>query len=141
MVQHWKTYAFASAAFAGLTAILAKLGVKDIPSNYATFFRTAVVMVFLILLVSARREWMNPLSLNKTNLIFLLLSGIATGLSWICYFKALQIGPASLVAPIDKLSIIFVIIISVIFLGERLGMVQWAGVLLISGGAVLLALK
>ena len=141
MFQHWRTYAFASALFAGLTAILAKLGVKNIPSNYATFFRTVVVILFLALLVSVRHEWINPLSLNRTSLIFLLLSGIATGLSWICYFRALQMGPASLVAPIDKLSLVFVVVLSVAFLGERLGPAQWAGVFLMSSGAVLIALK
>ena len=141
MFQHWKTYAFMSALFAGLTAIFAKLGVKNIPSNYATLFRTAVIIIFLALLVEARREWINPLSLDRRSLIFLLLSGIATGLSWLCYFRALQTGPASLVAPIDKLSLVFVVALSVVFLGERLGPVQWTGVFLMTSGAVLIALK
>ena len=141
MFQHWKTYAFMSALFAGLTAIFAKLGVKNIPSNYATLFRTAVIIIFLALLVEARREWINPLSLDRRSLIFLLLSGIATGLSWLCYFRALQTGPASLVAPVDKLSLVFVVALSVVFLGERLGPVQWTGVFLMTSGAVLIALK
>ena len=141
MFQHWKTYAFMSALFAGLTAIFAKLGVKNIPSNYATLFRTAVSISFLALLVEARREWINPLSLDRRSLIFLLLSGIATGLSWLCYFRALQTGPASLVAPVDKLSLVFVVALSVVFLGERLGPVQWTGVFLMTSGAVLIALK
>ena len=141
MFQHWRTYAFASALFAGLTAIFAKLGVKNIPSNYATLLRTVIIVIFLALLVEARREWINPLSLDRRSLIFLLLSGIATGLSWLCYFRALQTGPASLVAPIDKLSLVFVVVLSVVFLGERLGPAQWAGVFLMSCGAVLIALK
>ncbi|MFA5271372.1 MAG: EamA family transporter [Candidatus Omnitrophota bacterium] len=138
MFQHWKTYAFMSALFAGLTAIFAKIGVKNIPSNYATFLRTLIIVIFLALLVEARREWINPLSLDKRSLIFLLLSGIATGLSWLCYFRALQIGPASLVAPIDKLSLVFVVVLSVVFLGERLGLSQWIGVFLMSAGAILI---
>ncbi|MCX5692636.1 MAG: EamA family transporter [Candidatus Omnitrophica bacterium] len=130
-----------SALFAGLTAIFAKLGVKNIPSNYATLFRTVVIILFLAFLVGLRREWINPLSLDRRSLIFLLLSGIATGLSWLCYFRALQIGPASLVAPIDKLSLVFVVVLSLVFLGERLGPTQWVGVFLMSTGAVLIALK
>jgi len=141
MFQHWKTYAFMSALFAGLTAIFAKIGVKNMPSNYATLLRTVVIIIFLALLVEVRREWINPLSLDRRSLIFLLLSGIATGLSWLCYFRALQTGPASLVAPIDKLSLVFVVVLSIIFLGERLSLAQWAGVFLMSSGAVLIALK
>lgn len=141
MLQQWKVYAFASALFAGLTAVLAKQGVKDIPSNYATLIRTMVIIFFLVLLVWARHEWLSPFSLKSRNLIFLLLSGIATGLSWLCYFRALQIGPASLVAPIDKLSLIFVIIFSVAFFGERLSLIQWSGASLMAIGAFLIAVK
>ena len=130
-----------SALFAGLTAIFAKLGVKNIPSNYATFLRTFIIIIFLALLVEVRREWINPLSLDRRSLIFLLLSGVATGLSWLCYFRALQTGPASLVAPIDKLSLVFVEALSMVFLGERLGPAQWTGVILMSSGAMLIALK
>ena len=141
MLQQWKIYAFASALFAGLTAVLAKQGVKNISSNYATLIRTTVIVFFLGLLVWFRHEWMSPFSLNRKNLIFLLLSGIATGLSWLCYFRALQMGPASLVAPIDKLSLIFVILLSVAFLGERLNLIQWSGVSLMAVGAVLIVIK
>jgi len=139
--KQWKIFAFASALFAGLTAVLAKQGVKNIPSNYATLIRAIIITFFLALLVWFRQEWLNPFSLNRKNLIFLLLSGIATGLSWLCYFRALQIGPASLVAPIDKLSLIFVILLSVAFFGERLNLIQWSGVSLMSVGAVLIAIK
>ena len=141
MFQQWKIYAFASALFAGLTAVLAKQGVKNISSNYATLIRTIVIVFFLGLLVWFRHEWMSPLTLNRKNLIFLLLSGIATGLSWLCYFRALQMGPASLVAPLDKLSLIFVIFFSVAFFGERLNLIQWSGASLMAVGALLIAIK
>jgi len=141
MFQQWKIYAFASALFAGFTAVLAKQGVKNIPSNYATLIRTVVIIIFLALLVWFRHEWLSPFSLDRKNLIFLLLSGIATGFSWLCYFRALQIGPASLVAPIDKLSLIFVVLLSVAFLGERLNLAQWAGAFLMATGAFLIAMK
>ncbi len=141
MFQAWKIYAFASALFAGLTAVLAKQGVKNISSNYATLIRTIIIVFFLGLIVWFRHEWMSPFSLNRKNLVFLLLSGIATGLSWLCYFRALQMGPASLVAPIDKLSLIFVILLSVAFFGERLNLIQWSGVSLMAVGAVLIAIK
>ena len=137
----WKIYAIGSACFAGLTAILGKAGVKGIPSNFATLLRTAIIFLFLALLVAFRREWQNPLSLNRRSLIFLLLSGIATGLSWLCYFRALQTGPASLVAPLDKLSLVFAVVFSVMFLGERLNGIQWAGAVLMTAGALIIALK
>lgn len=137
----WKVYALASACFAGVTAILAKVGVKDIPSNFATLIRTSIIILFLSVLVAFRHEWQNPLELNRKSLVFLLLSGIATGLSWLCYFRALQIGPASLVAPLDKLSLIFAVIFSVMFLGERLNAIQWTGAVLMTVGALMVALK
>lgn len=140
-MDDWKIYALGSAFFAGLTAILAKIGIKDIPSNFATLIRTFVIIFFLVMLVGLRHEWQNPLSLNRKSLVFLLLSGIATGLSWLCYFRALQIGPASLVAPIDKLSLVFSVILSVMFLGERLSLIQWGGALFMTAGALMIALK
>ncbi len=137
----WKLFAVGSAFFAGLTAVLAKVGVKDIPSNLATLIRTFVIIAFLGALVAARQEWKNPLLLNRHSLIFLVLSGLATGLSWICYYRALQTGPASLVAPIDKLSLVFAIVLSVLFLGERLGVYQWLGASMIAAGALLIIFK
>ncbi len=137
----WKLFAIGSAFFAGLTAVLAKVGVKDIPSNLATLIRTFVIIAFLGALVAARQEWKNPLLLNRHSLIFLILSGLATGLSWICYYRALQTGPASLVAPIDKLSLVFAIVLSVLVLGERLGAYQWLGAAMIAAGALLIILK
>jgi transporter family protein len=137
----WKLYAFGAAFFAGLTAVLAKVGVKDIPSNLATLIRTFVIIAFLGALVWVRNEWRNPLLLNRQSIIFLVLSGLATGLSWICYYRALQTGPASLVAPIDKLSLVFAIAFSVLFLGERLGPWQWAGASMIAAGVVVIIFK
>lgn len=137
----WKLFAVGSAFFAGLTAVLAKVGVKDIPSNLATLVRTFVIIAFLGALVAARHEWQNPLLLNRRSLIFLILSGLATGLSWLCYYRALQAGPASLVAPIDKLSLVFAILLSVLFLGERLGAYQWLGASMIASGALVIIFK
>lgn len=137
----WKIFAFASALFAGLTAILAKIGVKNVSSNLATLIRTIIILIFLSAIVYFRREWKNPFTIDKHSLIFLVLSGIATGLSWICYFRALQSGPASLVAPIDKLSLVFAIILSLLFLGEHLNIYQWVGVALITSGVFIIILK
>jgi transporter family protein len=137
----WKLFAIGSAFFAGLTAVLAKVGVKDIPSNLATLIRTIVIIVFLFLLVGLRHEWKNPLLLDRKSLIFLALSGITTGLSWLCYYRALQSGPASVVAPIDKLSLAIAILLSVAFLGEQLNMYQWLGAGLIVSGTFIMILK
>ena len=141
MLNDWRIYALGSAIFAGLTAVLAKVGVSGLPSNTATLIRTIVIIMFLVVLVSLRREWVNPFTLNSRTLIFLILSAIATGLSWICYFRALQMGPASVVAPIDKLSLFFAVLLAVLFLGERLSLYQWGGVILMSFGALLVAFK
>lgn len=139
--MEWKFYAFASAFFAGLTAVLAKMGLVSIPSNMATLVRTCIVIIFLIFLVTVRREWINPFVFGHRGLACLVLSGIATGLSWSCYFRALQIGPASLVVPIDKLSLVFAIIFSLVFLGEQLTLLQWGGVVLIGIGVLLMIVK
>ena len=141
MLNDWRIYALGSAVFAGLTAVLAKVGVSGLPSNTATLIRTIVIIMFLVALVSLRGEWVNPFTLNSRTLIFLILSAIATGLSWICYFRALQMGPASVVAPIDKLSLFFAVLLAVLFLGERLSLYQWGGVILMSFGALLVAFK
>ena len=140
-MSDWKIFALGSAFFAGLTAILAKIGVKNVSSNLATLIRTVVILIFIGLVVGFRREWKNPLSIDRTGLIFLVLSAVATGLSWLCYFRALQSGPASLVAPIDKLSLVFVVILSLLFLGERLGVYQWLGICLMISGAFIIILK
>jgi bacterial/archaeal transporter family protein len=135
----WKSYAALSALFAALTAIFGKLGVSEVNSNLATFLRTLIVLAVSALLVSARGEWQNPTQLSPKGTVFLILSGIATGLSWLCYYRALQTGPASRVAPIDKLSVVFVVIFAVAFLGERLTWRVGIGALLVSAGAALMA--
>ena len=137
----WQIYALASAFFAGLVAVLAKIGVTNIPSNVATLIRTIIITFFLVILISLRNEWVNPLLLDKKSCIFLILSAIATGLSWICYFQALQTGPASGVVSFDKLSLIFAIVMAVLFLGEHLSWLQWGGVILIMFGTFLVAVK
>ena len=139
--MNWKLFALGSALFAGLTAVLSKIGVEDIPSNLATLLRTFVILLFLIGLVLVRQEWRNPGELSSRTLLFLVLSGLATGLSWICYYRALQIAPASLVSPLDKLSLVFAVILAVLFLGERLTLIQWVGTALMTSGAILLILK
>nr|MBU1327617.1 EamA family transporter [Candidatus Omnitrophota bacterium] len=137
----WKILAVGSAIFAGMTAVLAKIGVKNISSNLATLIRTIVIIIFLGVVVGFRREWKNPFLIDRHNLIFLILSGITAGLSWLCYFRALQSGPASLVAPIDKLSLVFVVVLSFLFLSERLGIYQWLGICLMTVGAFIIILK
>lgn len=139
--MNWKLFALGSAFFAGLTALLGKIGVREVNSNLATFIRTVVVIIFLLILLSIRREWANPLEISRKSLIFLILSALATGLSWVCYYRALQTGPASLVAPIDKLSVVFAVILSVLFLAERPGLYQWLGIGLITSGTLVIIFK
>jgi len=134
----WVTWALLSALCAGLTAVLAKVGVRDVDSDRATAIRTVVILAFawLIVLVRVPRPW--PVIPGRTWL-FLVLSGLATGASWLCYFRALQLGDASRVAPVDKLSVVVAMVLAVLFLGERLAWQHWAGGLLIVAGTVLLA--
>ena len=136
----WRVFALGSAFFAALTAIFGKVGVSDINSDLATFYRTLVILGVSALLVSAREEWQAPSTLSHKGLLFLVLSGIATGLSWICYFRALQLAPASRVAPIDKFSVVLVVLFAVLFLGERLTWKVGIGSILIAGGVSLTAL-
>ncbi len=136
----WRFFALGSAFFAALTAIFGKVGVSDINSDLATFYRTVVILALSALLVSARQEWQSPVSLSHKGMMFLLLSGIATGLSWICYFRALQLAPASRVAPIDKFSVVLVVLFAVMLLGERLTWKVGIGSALIAGGVILTAL-
>jgi len=136
----WRLFALGSAFFAALTAIFGKVGVSDINSDLATFYRTLVILAVSALLVSARHEWQAPTTLPYKGLIFLLLSGIATGLSWICYFRALQLAPASRVAPIDKFSVVLVVLFAVLLLGERLTWKVGIGSILIASGVILTAL-
>jgi transporter family protein len=140
MSADWRLFALGSAFFAALTAIFGKVGVSEINSDLATFLRTLVILLVAALLICARQEWQRPDSLSAKGIVFLVLSGVATGLSWLCYYRALQIGPASRVAPIDKLSVIFVVLFAVSFLGERLTWKVGLGGVLITAGAVLMAL-
>ena len=139
--QQWQFWALLAAAFAALTAIFAKLGVQEIDSDYATFIRTVVVLVLLALVLFVTGKWRNPVALPGKAWLFLILSGAATGASWFAYFRALKIGDAARVAPIDKLSIVLVAIFGVIFLGEKLSGLNWFGVVLIMAGALMLAMK
>jgi transporter family protein len=136
----WRVFALGSAVFAALTAIFGKIGVADINSNLATFYRTLVILAVSALLVTARQEWQAPSALSHKGMVFLILSGIATGLSWLCYFRALQMAPASRVAPIDKISVVLVVLFAVLFLSERLTWKVGIGSLLIAAGVVLTAL-
>lgn len=139
LFNNWLFWSLLSALFAGTTAILAKVGVEGINSHLATAIRTTVVLLITWLIVAAAGTPVSLATISKRTWIFLTLSGLATGLSWVCYFRALQLGMASKVAPIDKLSVVFAIILAVIFLHEQLSWQQWVGGLLIVGGAVILA--
>ncbi len=136
----WLIWSLFSAVFAAATAILAKLGVEKIDSNLATAIRTSVVVVFTWLIVMVARPDVDAGPISRRSWMFLTLSGLATGLSWLCYFRALKLGPASRVAPIDKLSVALVIGLSALFLGERLTWAKGAGGLLIVAGAIIIAL-
>jgi transporter family protein len=141
LLPDWMLYALGSAFFAGLTAIFGKVGVAGIPSNLATFLRTIVVLAFAGAIVAARGEWQNPARLPPRALVFLVLSALATGGSWLCYYRALQLGPASKVAPVDKLGVVFAVVLAFVFLRERADAKTVGGCALIVGGAVLMALK
>src|ERR1700760_1897830 len=141
MLTSWVFWALLSAAFAALTAIFAKVGVENVNSDLATFFRTLVVIAVLALLLTAFGEWRPLSSIASRTYLFLTLSGLATGASWLCYFRALKLGDAARVAPIDKLSVVLVAVFGVIFLGERLSGINWLGVALVAAGAILVAIR
>lgn len=140
-LDSWTFWALMSAGFAALTAIFAKIGVANVNSDFATFVRTIVILAAAGGIVLATGQWQSPSEIPARTWVFLGLSGLATGLSWLCYFRALKLGQASQVAPIDKLSVVFVAVIAALFLGERLSPGAWAGVGLISAGAILVALN
>ena len=141
ILESWQMWAVFSAVVAAMTAILARVGVQDIGSNYATFIRTVVVLLFLSALLAATGEF-HPLPLvTRKSLLFLILSGLATGASWLCYFHALKLGPVSQVATIDKLSLLLVAVLGVFVLGEKLSARGWLGVALMVVGATLVALR
>jgi transporter family protein len=135
----WQFWALLSATFAALTAIFAKVGIERVNSDFATFIRTIVIIAVLAAILSVMREWQPPRSISVRTYIFLILSGLATGASWICYFRALKLGDAARVAPIDKLSVVMVALLGATLLGEKLSVPNWAGVALIAVGAVLVA--
>ena len=137
----WQFWAVLSAIFAALTAIFAKIGIENINSDFATFIRTIVILVTLAFILLATGQFQAPGSVSSRTYLFLLLSGLATGASWICYFRALKIGEAAKVAPIDKLSVVLVALFGVTFLGERLSAPNWLGIALIAAGAILVAYR
>ena len=137
----WQMWALLSAVFAALTAIFAKLGVEDINPDLATFIRTVIVLISFALILFATNQFKSPGNISAKTWVFLLLSGLGTGASWLCYFRALKLGPATLVAPIDKLSVVLVALFGVVFLGERPSTSNWLGIALIAAGAVLIVLK
>ncbi|MBQ0821151.1 EamA family transporter [Microvirga sp. HBU67558] len=137
----WQFWALLSAAFAALTAIFAKVGIEQINSDFATFIRTVVILFVLGGILIASGQWQAPTSISGRTYLFLVLSGLATGASWLCYFRALKLGDAARVAPLDKLSVVLVALFGVLFLGEKLAMPNWIGIALIASGAVLVAYK
>jgi transporter family protein len=138
--SNWQAFALASAFFAGLTVIFGKLGVARLNANMATFIRTLVILAVVGLILTVRGQWRWPAQLPAWDGAFLVLSGIATGLSWLCYYHALQLGPASRVAPVDKLSVAFAILLAAVFLGETLTWQAALGGTLVVAGAVIMML-
>jgi len=137
----WFYWALLSAIFAALTAIFAKVGIQGVDSDLATLIRTAIIIVVLSAFVAYTGKWANPLELSPKTWLFLGLSGLATGASWVCYFRALKIGDASKVAPVDKLSLVLVAVFAFTFLGERPSLREWSGIAMVAGGVLLLAFK
>ena len=137
----WFHWALLSAVFAALTAIFAKIGLEGVESDLATLIRTVVILIALTGFVFFTGKWSNPFDLQTKTWSFLVLSGLATGASWVCYFRALKIGEASKVAPVDKLSLVLVALFATLFLGERPSLREWAGILLVGVGVVILGFK
>jgi transporter family protein len=137
----WQFWALAAAGFAALTAIFAKVGVEGVGSNFATLIRTVVILGVVTMLVLTTGQWQPLASVSQKTWVFLILSGVATGLSWLCYFRALKIGDAARVAPVDKLSVVIVAVVATLFLGEKLSGANWLGIGMIAAGAVLVSLK
>ena len=137
----WPFWALLSAGFAALTAIFAKVGIENVNSDFATFIRTVVILLALGAILLATGQWQPADSVSGRSYLFLVLSGLATGASWVCYFRALKLGEAARVAPVDKLSVVLVALFGVAFLGERLSVPNWLGVAFIATGAILVAYK
>jgi transporter family protein len=140
-MENWQTWAIASAIFASLTAIFAKIGIEGLNSDFATFIRTCVIIVVLAGFLTLTSQWQPFGAISGRSLLFLILSGLATGASWISYFRALKLGQAAQVAPVDKLSVVLVAIFATTFLGEHLSKTHWLGVVMVASGAVLLAIQ
>ena len=135
----WLIWALLSAVFAALTAIFAKIGIQGVDSDLATLIRTVVILFVLAAFVWFTGKWSNPLDLSRKTWLFLTLSGLATGASWVCYFRALKLGEASKVAPVDKLSLVLVAVFAFIFLAERPSIQEWIGIVMVGAGVVVLA--
>jgi transporter family protein len=141
MTPNWFLWALLSAVFAALTAIFAKIGLEGVDSDLATLIRTVVIMAVLAAFVYFTGKWSDPFKLTSRTWLFLILSGLATGASWVCYFRALKIGDASKVAPVDKFSLLLVAVFAVLFLGERPSAREWIGIFMIGAGVLVLAFK
>lgn len=141
LLSSWKFWAILSAIFAALTAIFAKIGIEHVNSDFATFIRTIVILITLIFILMINGQFQSLGSITGHTYLFLVLSGLATGASWLCYFRALKLGQAAQVAPIDKLSVVLVALFGVTFLGERLSATNWLGIALIALGAILVVYR
>ena len=137
----WFYWAILSAVFAALTAIFAKVGIQDVDPDLATLIRTAIIIVVLSAFVVSTGKWANPFELSSKTWVFLGLSGLATGASWVCYFRALKLGDASRVAPVDKFSLVLVAVFAFAFLGERPSLREWLGIAMVAGGVLVLAFR
>ena len=140
MMESWQVWALGAAVFAALTTVFGKVGVESIGSDYATVIRTVVILAFATAIAFATGQIEAPATISSRTWLYLVLSGLATGASWLCYYRALKLGSASLVAPVDKLSVVLVAIFAVLFLGEKLSAVGWLGVVLVGAGTVLIVL-
>ncbi len=141
MLSSWQFWALLSAVFAALTALFAKVGVEAIPPDLAAFIRTLIIAAVLALILAASGQFQSPAGISGRTYLFLLLSGLGTGASWLCYFRALKLGEAARVAPVDKLSIVLVAVFASIFLGEKLSPTNWLGVVLCTAGIILVAVR
>jgi transporter family protein len=141
LLLSWQLWALLSAAFAALTAVFAKVGVEHVNSDFATFVRTIVILCALGAILVGTGHWQPLNTVSSRSYLFLVLSGLATGGSWVCYFRALKLGDAARVAPIDKLSVVLVALFGVVFLGEKLSPANWIGVALIAAGSLLVAYR
>jgi len=136
----WQFWALLSAVFAALTAIFAKIGIEEVNSDFATFFRTIVILIVLGAILWCTNQFQPLRTISSKSYLFLCLSGLATGASWVCYFRALKLGNASQVAPVDKISVVLVAVFGAIFLSEKLSFLNWLGICLMASGVLLIAM-